>query len=513
MREPRVTIYPGAVAGSGRQNGGDAAATDDPDAVRLSELGYQQELKRVLHVFDNVAVGFATISPVVGLFAVVLVGTTVAGPAWVWVLPVVLIGQCLVLAVYSELASEFPLANGVYQWSRRLVGPAYGWFSGWVALCAYAVANTTIAYLAAPWALTLFSIEPTPRRLVLAAAVVVGVASIVNLRGVETLKRAVRAGVTAETLACVGVGVTLLVAFRRHDLATLTHTLGAEHSSGGAAAALLAALAVGGWVFLGFDACVGAAEETRAAARQVPRALWFAVLSVGVVVILDAVAIGLAHPAPADIVAGRDVDPVTRTVVTAFGSWSARPFAAVVLVAFVACAIAAQGLTARAIYSVARDGVLPGARFLRRVDRRRVPVGALVTVTVIAWLGLLLALEATAIGSLIAFGTAALFLSLLLVASAALVARLTGRWRPGGAVRLGRTGTIVNALAVGWLAFETVNVAWPRTVLAAPDAPWYQIWAAPLVLAVIGAAGACYLIASRPTALTRGRDVEGAPTG
>ena len=77
-----------------------------------------------LHIFDNVALGFAGISPVVGLYAVVLVGTLVAGPAWVWVLPVALAGQCLLLAVYAELASEFPIAGGAYQWSRRLIGGA-----------------------------------------------------------------------------------------------------------------------------------------------------------------------------------------------------------------------------------------------------------------------------------------------------------------------------------------------------------------------------------------------------
>ena len=46
-------------------------------------------------------------------------------------------------------------------------------------------------------------------------------------------------------------------------------------------AGLLAALAVGGWVFIGFDACVAASEETRDAARHVPRAIWIALLGVG----------------------------------------------------------------------------------------------------------------------------------------------------------------------------------------------------------------------------------------
>ena len=76
------------------------------------------------------------------------------------------------------------------------------------------------------------------------------------------------------------------------DFSILADTLGAEALSGGSVlAALLAALAVGGWVFIGFDACVGAAEETHDAARHVPRAIWIALLSVGVLVILNAVAV------------------------------------------------------------------------------------------------------------------------------------------------------------------------------------------------------------------------------
>ena len=47
--------------------------------------------------------GFAAISPVVGLYGVVLVGTVVAGPAWVWVLPIALAGQCLLLAADEPL--------------------------------------------------------------------------------------------------------------------------------------------------------------------------------------------------------------------------------------------------------------------------------------------------------------------------------------------------------------------------------------------------------------------------
>jgi hypothetical protein len=120
----------------------------------------------------------------------------------------------------------------------------------------------------------------------------------------------------------------------------------------------------------------------------------------------------------------------------------------------------------------------------------------------VACLGLLLGLHAAAVGTLIAFGTAAIYVSFLLTASAALIARVRGSWKPAGAVQLGRAGLVINVLAVIWLAFETVNIAWPRESLAPLDAPFYQVWAAPLVLALIGTIGGAYLLLNRPAART-----------
>jgi amino acid transporter len=476
---------------------GDSVTSLDADETRLHELGYEQELKRALHAFDNVAMGFTAISPVVALYGVVGVGLVLAGPAWVWVLPVALAGQCLVLVVYAELASEFPVANASYQWSRRLLGPTYGWINGWVCLCAYAAANTTIAYLAAPWALSLLAVEPTPGRIVATGAALIAVCATVSAIGIDTLKAVIAVGISAEVIATVVIGLSLL-GLRQQPASILTEGLGAVPPGGSAALAMLAALAVGGWVFIGFDACGQSAEETHDATRHVPRAVWIALLSVGVLVILNAVAIILAHPDPAAVVEGRDLDPVTTAVVSAFGSWSERPLAAVVLAAFVACGMASQNMTARAIFSVSRDGVLPGSALLRRVNARRVPLPAIVLTALLSCGGLLLGLEAAAIGSLIAFGTAGIYATFLLLCVAALVARIRGRWVPSGRLRLGRLGLVCNVLAVLWLVVETINIAWPRPVLAPEGAPWYQVWAAALLLAVIAVVGLGYLLVARP---------------
>ncbi|MFJ8209224.1 APC family permease [Streptomyces sp. NPDC096033] len=500
----------------GRSATGPATAAPqegDSDAARLSDLGYQQELRRSLGVLGNIAMGFAVVSPVVALYAVSMVGTAIAGPAWVWALPVVLLGQCLVVNVYSELASQWPLAGGPYQWGRRLLGPSFGWMSGWVWQFAVMFGNTTVAYLAAPWVFALIGVTPTPAAMVAVAAAILLACMLVNAFGIRILSLFVSLGIAAEAVASVLVGFSLLLFFRKHGFSLFTETLGAEQLSGGSTVmAFLAVLAVAGWGFIGFDACVSTAEETKDAGRQVPRAMWWALLSVGTVVILNAMAVALAHPDPAAVVAGRDLDPVTTAVVTSFGSWSDKPFVFVVLVGFLACAMASQGGAARGVYSLARDGVFPFSGQVRRVNRRQAPIGGLLASTAVSCSALLLGLNATAIGSLIAFGTAATFLPFFLVSLAALVARLRGTWVPSGHIRLGRKGTFLNVLAVLWTAFEVANVCWPRAILAPPGAPWYQIWAGLLGTGVVITAGLLYLLVRRPQEKLRALEPQAART-
>ncbi|TIT78023.1 MAG: amino acid permease, partial [Mesorhizobium sp.] len=106
------------------------------DASRLQELGYRQQLRRGLGVFSTFSIGVATVAPVVGLYAIFGLGMNLSGPVWVWLLVLSLVGQVLVAVVYAELASEFPIAGGPYQWVRRLIGPDAGIFTGLIYLVA-----------------------------------------------------------------------------------------------------------------------------------------------------------------------------------------------------------------------------------------------------------------------------------------------------------------------------------------------------------------------------------------
>ncbi|MDP3280365.1 MAG: hypothetical protein Q8M57_04850 [Nitrosomonas sp.] len=88
-------------------------------------------LNRSMSVWHSFTLGFAVVSPVAGLYAIIGVQTVVAGGGWFAALAVCLLMQLLVATVYAELSSQFPIAGGAYKWARQLGGAIAGQYAGW----------------------------------------------------------------------------------------------------------------------------------------------------------------------------------------------------------------------------------------------------------------------------------------------------------------------------------------------------------------------------------------------
>ena len=69
-------------------------------------------LNRSLSVWNSLTIGFAVVSPVVGLYAIIGVQTAVTGGGWFAALALCLVMQLMVATVYAELTSQFPIAGG-----------------------------------------------------------------------------------------------------------------------------------------------------------------------------------------------------------------------------------------------------------------------------------------------------------------------------------------------------------------------------------------------------------------
>src|ERR1700750_2387464 len=109
----------------------DRGATPSDDDARLASLGYQPQLRRVLGLFANFSVAFTYLSPMVGIYSLFILGLGTGGPAYIWLNLIPIIGMLFVALVFGELASHYPVAGALYQYSEFSVGPGYGWFVGW----------------------------------------------------------------------------------------------------------------------------------------------------------------------------------------------------------------------------------------------------------------------------------------------------------------------------------------------------------------------------------------------
>ena len=96
---------------------------------------------------------FADLSPIVGIYTVFAIGLIAAGPAFLWAFPLVLIGQLMVCGVFGNLVSKWPLQGSVYAWSRELIGPRYGWFTGWAYMWGLTLTLAVLPITAAPYIL------------------------------------------------------------------------------------------------------------------------------------------------------------------------------------------------------------------------------------------------------------------------------------------------------------------------------------------------------------------------
>ena len=95
------------------------------DVQDLARFGYTQELKRMLGVYSSFAIAFSYISPSTGIFTLFILGIGLAGPAFFWSWPIVVVGQLIVGLNFAEVSSHFPVAGSVYQWTKYLSNHTY----------------------------------------------------------------------------------------------------------------------------------------------------------------------------------------------------------------------------------------------------------------------------------------------------------------------------------------------------------------------------------------------------
>ena len=430
------------------------------------------------------SLAFADISPIVALYAIFALGLFAAGPRFFWAFPIVLGGQLLVALVFGELASRWPYAGSVYQWARHARGTAWGWTAAWAYIWGLTLTLSTMAYAAAGFLLEVLDVAAPSRLQLMGVSMgIIGVGTAANMIGRQVLKVMIIASIMCEIVGSLGLGIVLLAFHRVNPVSTLFD--GVPHASGSTLSTMLVAMAFVGWAFLGFESAGSIAEEVEEPERNVPKAIIFGLLLVGSIVMFSAAAVILAIPDLPAVLSAQDGDPVSSTLTTQLGASIAKPLLIMFVIGFVSAFLAVQSAVSRAVYGMARDGALPGAAALARLGGpERMPIRAIGLTAVVAAIFLLFA-GSDLYNVLVNFSVLGPYIAFAVPVFAAVLLRLSGRW-VSGPFSLGRWGAAVTYAAAVWLAFEIVNVLWPRTQ---PGQPWYINWSMVISLGALGIVG------------------------
>lgn len=464
----------------------------DADIARLEALGYQQRLTRRLGLFSNFAVGFTYLSPVVGVYGLFTYGLATGGPAFIWALPIVLLGQLFVTLIFAEVASQYPIAGGIYHWTRTLVSERYAWFAGWMYLWALLINIAAAVGASTLFFAPLFGYSVTRTSTILTTIAILAVGAAINFTGARGLSLFSRLGVTVEIGGTVVIAIILLATFRHHPVSLIFHNLGVSGSHG-YTGAFLAACLFGVWCLYGHESSGDVAEEVVDPSRRVPRAMIMAIVIGACACFLITLSLVLAIPDIGSVISGKDSNPIMTVFNGALGSGGAKVALIMVLIAFLSCGLSTQAATTRLLYSYSRDGMIMGSRFLSRVsDRFHIPPWAVLVVFVVP--ALVQLLPSATIARIIDFAVIGNYLAFTSVVVATIIARARG-WQPDGKFRLGRLAWPASILAVTYQVAAIVILSIKSPPLGSG---FFDRWFVPISAAIVIAVGILYYAIFRP---------------
>ncbi|MFI8975028.1 APC family permease [Nocardia asteroides] len=420
-------------------------------------------------------------------------GLITAGPPSIWWLPIVAVGQILVVLVFGEVVSQYPITGGIYPWARRLWGKKYAWLAAWVYLCALVVTITSVAQFAVPYIGSLFGFAPTNTQGFVIGVGLLLVALALNMAGTRTLGAVVRVGFYAEIVGVIGYGLYLLVFQRNNSFSVFFDAMGKGEGAPYHQTFLLAAL-TGLFLFYGFEACGDVAEEVENPGRAIPKAMILTVLCGLVSAGMAFVGFILAAPNLTAIVAGEEPDPVAAILADTVGPTGTKVFLVITVTAFLSCVLSLEAALSRLLFAFARDNMLPGSRRLATLSAQGTPRAAMVVSCAAPMLVCVFVLvQPGSLPRVTAFAVCGIYLCFHMVTFAALRMRMKG-WRPAGPWRLGRLGFAVNVLALAW------GIAAMLILMRPGDAalPLADRWIVVIGLVAVIASGVGYMVAARP---------------
>jgi len=431
------------------------------DRQQLHKLGYAQQLFRDMGGFSNFALSFSIISILTGAVTLYGHGLGFGGPLVMSVgWPLVTLMTLAVAASLAELASAYPTAGALYHWAALLGGRGWGFLTAWLNTIGQFAITAGIDYACAEFVAVMLGL-PADRVYVLPifAAILLshGVLNHVGVRAVNVLNWLSSwyhiAGVA------LMVGALVVLAPRQDAGFLLSKTTASGH---GYFYGFLVGLLQAQWTFTGYDASAHVGEETLDPSRNAPWGIFLSVAVSGVIGYAMLLAVTLAIPDLPALLAGGG-NPFVRVLELGLGDRLGAALTWMTIGAMWFCGLSSVTSNSRMLFAFARDGGLPGSTLFARVSPTfKSPHAA---IWLACGMALVVAVWGKVLSAMSALSTIALYASYALPIALGVRARLRGTWSTRGPWHLGRWSTIVNVIALVWVAIITVLFVLPPNLL------------------------------------------------
>jgi len=387
------------------------AALEDVGAApgEVEALGYKQELKRALSPFDLLVYGLVFIVPIAPWSSFGFVFNASAG-----MVPLVyfvgLVAMVFTALSYMTMSAAFPVAGSVYAYAGRGIGESAGFLAGWALLLDYLLLPTLIYVICAA---SVHAIYPAVPKALLVTAFL-GFNTVINLFGVESTAR-LSVVLLVSQLILLALFMALCVLAVMHGVNgahwTVTPLFDAHRVT---PSLIFGALSLAVLSFLGFDAISTLTEEAKGGAKSVGWATMLSLLLAAGLFILQTYLASLVVLDRTQFKPGDETTTAFLVIAKLIGGDWFRFVVSIVgvLLSGLAGALTAQAATARLVYSMARDGMLPralahvGAK--RQAPDRAILLIALITLT----LGVFLVDQIETLTSMVNFGALTGFMAL-----------------------------------------------------------------------------------------------------
>jgi APA family basic amino acid/polyamine antiporter len=274
----------------------------------------------------------------------------------------------------SELGTMLPRSGGQYVFARHAFGDYVGFLVGWMDWVSTCAATGLIALVLGESVASVLSLEPARASAI--GMSVVAVFTLLLMRGTRLGDLTQRVTSLAKALALMALVVACFVFSGRAQIPTSAAPPATTPTF--FAAFMLAAQAVI-YAYDGWSGPIYFSEELDDPARQIPRSMFYGLLSIAAIYLLINIAFVVALPTSA--LAGSPL--AAGTVAKAlFGDRGEMLVRLVVIASLPSAVNACLLMGSRVLFSVSRDGL--GLPFATRVNDGGTPVSALAMTGVVA---------------------------------------------------------------------------------------------------------------------------------